>query len=370
MDTVPQRGLPVTIVTGFLGSGKTTLLNHILSNQKDIRTAVLVNEFGEIGIDSELIVSAEEDLVELNNGCICCTVREDVAESVLRLMERSDVNDKPIDYLVVETTGLADPLPVALTFLDPVLRDLTRLDSIVTVVDASNFAPDLFDSDVAHNQIAYGDVIVLNKTDLVEEIELKKLEKRIRTIKTYARILRSKNSQVPLELLLDTALFESEAFAQEDDHHDHEHKHDDHSHDRHNHHEHGHHEHTHDHHKHGHHEHTHDHHEHTHDHHDHDHSHHLEEDGFNSVAFESDRPLNLDRFQTFLNNLPDEVFRAKGMLWFSEYSDRHIFHLCGGRYTLSSEDWPEDVTPKNQLVLIGQHLKTHLLLKQLNGCVE
>ena len=204
---------------------------------------------------------------------------------------------------------------------------------------------------MAHNQIAYGDVIVLNKTDLVEESELKKLEERIHSIKTYARILRSTNSQVPLELLLDTALFESEAFAQEDKHHDHEHKHDDHSHDRHHHHEH-------------------DHHEHTHDHHDHDHSHHLEEDGFNSVAFESDRPLNLDRFQTFLNNLPDEVFRAKGMLWFSEYSDRHIFHLCGRRYTLNGEDWPEDVTPKNQLVLIGQHLKTRLLLKQLNGCVE
>ncbi|WP_017327599.1 GTP-binding protein [Synechococcus sp. PCC 7336] len=333
---VPQRGLPVTIVTGFLGSGKTTLLNHILSNQTGMRTAVLVNEFGEIGIDSELIVSTEEDMVELNNGCMCCTVRGDIAESVLRLMERSDANDKPIDYLVVETTGLADPLPVALTFLGSELRDLTRLDSIVTVVDASNFAPDLFESEVAHSQIAYGDVVVLNKTDLVDEDELKKLEKRIRVLKTEAHILKTVNSQVPLELLLDTDLFKSEAFVEEEhDHHGHDH-------------------------------HGHDHHGHDH----HDHSHHLEEDGFNSVSFEADRPFNLDRFQKFLNNLPDGVFRAKGMLWFDESPDRHIFHLCGNRYTINSEDWPENSTPKNQMVLIGQHLKTKPLLKQLENCVQ
>ncbi|MFS8854940.1 GTP-binding protein, partial [Synechococcus sp. H55.2] len=221
---VPKRGLPVTIITGFLGSGKTTLLNHILSNQKGMRTAVLVNEFGEIGIDGELIVSSEEDLVELNNGCICCTIRDDIAESVLRLMERS----AKIDYLVVETTGLADPLPVALTFLGPELRDLTRLDSIITLVDATNFAPDLFNSDVAYSQIAYGDVILLNKTDLVEPTEIERLEKRIREIKEDARILRTVNSAVPLELILDTDLFQSSSLPQEEAHdteHGHEHDH-------------------------------------------------------------------------------------------------------------------------------------------------
>jgi G3E family GTPase len=327
---VPKRGLPVTIITGFLGSGKTTLLNHILNNQKGMRTAVLVNEFGEISIDAELIVSSEEDLVELNNGCICCTIRDDIAESVLRLMERSD----KIDYLVVETTGLADPLPVALTFLGPELRDLTRLDSIITLVDATNFAPDLFNSDVAYSQIAYGDVILLNKTDLVEEAEIERLEKRIREIKEDARILRTVNSAVPLELILDTDLFQASSLPQEEAH-DHD---------------------------------SHDHHDHEHDH-DHHHSHHshIEADGFNSLAFESDQPFSLDAFQNFLNELPDAVFRAKGVLWFEESPERHIFHLSGRRYTLSSDDWPRQ--PKNQLVLIGQRLDTARLREKLQACL-
>ena len=128
-----NHGLPVTIITGFLGSGKTTLLNHILNNQEGIRTAVLVNEFGEIGIDHELIVTTEDNMVELSNGCICCTINDDLANAVYGVLERSD----PIDYLVVETTGLADPLPVALTFLGSELRDLTRLDSIITVVSTT-----------------------------------------------------------------------------------------------------------------------------------------------------------------------------------------------------------------------------------------
>lgn len=262
--------------------------------------------------------------------CICCTIRDDIVESVLRLMERSD----KIDYLVVETTGLADPLPVALTFLGPELRDLTRLDSIITLVDASNFAPDLFNSDVAYSQIAYGDVILLNKTDLVEPAEIERLEKRIREIKEDARILRTVNSAVPLELILDTDLFQASSLPREEAHvHD-----------------------------------SHDHHDHEHDH-DHHHSHpsHIEADGFNSLAFESDQPFSLDAFQNFLNELPDAVFRAKGVLWFEESPERHIFHLSGRRYTLSSDDWPRQ--PKNQLVLIGQRLDTAQLREKLQACL-
>mgnify|MGYP001794543921 FL=1 len=163
-----KKGLPVTIITGFLGSGKTTLLNHILTNQQGLKTAVLVNEFGEIGIDNELIVSTDDNMVELNNGCICCTINSDLVDAVYKVMERQENN---IDYLVVETTGLADPLPVALTFLGTELRDLTRLDSIVTMVDAANYSVDLFNSEAAFSQIAYGDVIVLNKADLVGEAD-------------------------------------------------------------------------------------------------------------------------------------------------------------------------------------------------------
>jgi len=139
---VEKHGLPVTIITGFLGSGKTTLLNHILTNQEGLKTAVLVNEFGEIGIDNDLLITTGDDMVELNNGCICCTINNDLMDAVYRVLERED----RVDYLVVETTGLADPLPVALTFLGTELRDMTRLDSIVTVVDAENYSLDLFNS--------------------------------------------------------------------------------------------------------------------------------------------------------------------------------------------------------------------------------
>ena len=344
----PKQGLPVTIITGFLGSGKTTLLNHILSNQQGLKTAVLVNEFGEIGIDNELILSTDDDMVELNNGCICCTINNDLVDAVYKVLERQE----NIDYLVVETTGLADPLPVAMTFLSTELRDLTRLDSIVTVVDAANYSLDLFNSQAAHSQIAYGDVILLNKADLVDEGDLDLLEVKIRDVKEGARILRTTNSQVPLPLILSVGLFESDKYFDKEEAHAHEHhNHDDHDHDQcdddhHHHHEH--------------------HHHHDHDH--HDHSHHLENDGFTSISFESDQPLSIRKFQYFLDNqLPETVFRGKGIMWFDESPKRHIFHLCGKRFTLDDEEWKGE--KKNQLVLIGQNLDHGKLYEQLEHCV-
>jgi G3E family GTPase len=333
-----KKGLPVTIITGFLGSGKTTLLNHILTNQQGVKTAVLVNEFGEIGIDNELVVSTEDNMVELSNGCICCTINNDLVDAVYKVLER----EEKVDYLVVETTGLADPLPVAMTFLGSELRDLTRLDSIVTVVDAANYSLDLFNSEAALSQITYGDVIILNKTDLVDEPTLQELEKKINNIKEGSRIIRTTKSQVPLPLILSVGLFESDKYF--DSHAQEHHDHDDHDHS------------------------TcgHDHHDHKHHH--HEHSHHLENDGFISISFQSDKPFSIRKFQYFLDSqLPTNVFRAKGIMWFDESPQRHIFHLCGKRFTIDDDQWKGE--KKNQLVLIGQNLDSETLLQQLENCI-
>lgn len=220
----------------------------------------MVNEFGDINIDSQLLISLDEDMVELSNGCICCTINEGLVDAVYRVLERED----RIDYLVIETTGIADPLPIALTFLGTELRDLTRLDSILTLVDAETFTPEHFESEAALRQVAYGDMILLNKIDRVDNQRLEELESYIRTVKHGARILRTEYGQVPLPLILDVGLTPIDEYSKEADQHDahaHEHEHTHENHDP-----------------------THDHdHKHHHGHHSH-HSHHLENDGFVSVS--------------------------------------------------------------------------------------
>jgi G3E family GTPase len=201
---MPEK-IPVTVLTGYLGAGKTTLLNRILTEQHGKRYAVIVNEFGEIGIDNDLVVGADEEVFEMNNGCICCTVRGDLIRILDGLMKRKG----KFDAIIVETTGLADPAPVAQTFfMDQDVSDTARLDAVVTVADAKFLSDRLKDAPEAKNQIAFADVIILNKTDLVSPAELDAVEERIRSINPYARIHRTQNCALPIEEVLGRNAFD------------------------------------------------------------------------------------------------------------------------------------------------------------------
>jgi G3E family GTPase len=377
---------PVTVLTGYLGAGKTTLLNRILSEQHGKKYAVIVNEFGEIGIDNDLVVGADEEVFEMNNGCICCTVRGDLIRIIEGLMKRKG----KFDAIIIETTGLADPAPVAQTFfVDQEIQDEARLDAIVTVADAKFLAARLKDAPEAKNQIAFADVIVINKSDLVSEAELQEVEARIRGINPYATMHRAVKCNVELDKVLGRNAFDLDrileiepAFLKAEDHahHDHHHDHEcgpacDHDH-----HDHGHghgHDHGHQHHAHG----PecgpdcgHDH--HGHDHHGHDHGGALKaihDEEIQSVSFRIDGDVNPELFMPWINKIvqdmgPD-ILRSKGIMSFPDEPKRFVFQ--GVHMILDGDlqrEWKPGEKRESKLVFIGRKLKQDELRRGFMAC--
>jgi len=347
--------IPVTVLTGYLGAGKTTLLNRILTEDHGRKFAVIVNEFGEIGIDNDLVVGADEEVFEMNNGCICCTVRGDLIRIIEGLLKRRG----KFDAILVETTGLADPAPVAQTFfVDADVREAARLDAVVTIADAKWLAERLKDAPEAKNQIAFADVIILNKTDLVGPDELSEVEARIRAINPYAKLHKTVNCAVPLDAVLGRNAFDLQRILEiepeflngandHDDHHDHDHDH------------------------------AHDHHGHHDDEHDHHASHglkHYHDEDMQSVALSIEGDIDPQKFMPWLQDYVQRegasILRAKGILAFKDEPKRFVFQ--GVHMLLDGDlqrDWKPGEKRVSRLVFIGRNLKEDEITRGFMSCV-
>jgi G3E family GTPase len=346
MSELSSQKIPVTVLTGYLGAGKTTLLNRILSENHGKKYAVIVNEFGEIGIDNDLIIGADEEVFEMNNGCVCCTVRGDLVRILEGLMKRKG----KFDAIIVETTGLADPAPVAQTFfVDEDVQKNARLDAVVTVADAKWLSDRLKDAPEAKNQIAFADVIVLNKTDLVSKAELSEVEARIRGINPYAKLHCTERCKVALSDVLERGAFDLDRileiepdFLQEDNHH-----------------------------------HDHDHHDHDHGHHHHDHGHglkHYHDEDMQSLSLSTEKPLDPSRFMPWLQNLVasegQKILRSKGILAFHDDDERYVFQ--GVHMMLEGDHqrpWKDGEPRLSRLVFIGRELPEAMIREGFESCI-
>jgi len=350
--TTPVAPIPVTVLTGYLGAGKTTLLNRILSEPHGKRYAVIVNEFGEIGIDNDLIVESDEEIYEMNNGCVCCTVRGDLIRVVEGLMRRPG----RFDAIIVETTGLADPVPVAQTFfMDEEVRAKTKLDAVVALVDALHLPARLKDSREAEDQIAFADVVILNKTDLVTPEQLEAIERTVRAINPSARIHRTERAAVPLDAVLDRGAFDLSR-ALDNDPHFLDHDHPDHActpdcdHD-------------HDHHHHDH---------HGHSHHDHAAPADIHDSTIESISLRAG-PLNPKRFFPWIEKITQldgpNILRLKGIIAFEDDADRYIIQ---GIHMIIEGDhqraWKEDEKRESRIVFIGRDLDREKLERTFLAC--
>ncbi len=343
MPSTPSEKIPVTVLTGYLGAGKTTLLNRILSEPHGKKYAVIVNEFGEIGIDNDLIINADEEVFEMNNGCICCTVRGDLIRIIEGLMRRKG----KFDAIIVETTGLADPAPVAQTFfVDEEVGAKTKLDAVVTVADAKWLKDRLKDAPEAKNQIAFADVILLNKTDLVSADELADVEARIRGINPYAKLHKTQRSQIALEEVLGRNAFDLDrileiepTFLEEGDgHHHHDHDHG------------------------GHH------------HHDHGGLKHYHDEDMQSLSLKSEKPMNPEKFLPWVQDLVategQKILRSKGIIAFRDDPDRFVFQ--GVHMMLEGDHqraWQDGEKRESRLVFIGRNLPEKKIREGFAACV-
>jgi G3E family GTPase len=314
--------IPVTVLTGYLGAGKTTLLNRILSENHGRRFAVVINEFGELGVDNDLVVDADEEVFEMNNGCICCTVRGDLIRIISGLMKRKG----RFDGIIVETTGLADPAPVAQTFfVDEDVKRATKLDAIVTVVDAKHLPARLKDSSEAQEQIAFADIIVLNKMDLVTPAEADEVEKLIKQINPYAEIRRSTKSDVPLDAVIGRDAFnlarilEKEPdFLSGEDHHEHDSE-------------------------------------------------------VNSVSFEVSKPVDAEKFNAWISQLlqtkGQDLLRTKGILHYAGDKRRFAFQAV---HMIADGDYIGEVKEgdprRSKIVFIGRDLNRPQLRRGFEAC--
>jgi len=311
--------VPCTIITGFLGAGKTTLLNYILKQQHGYKFAIIINEVGKIGIDGGLIEKTEDDVLELSNGCLCCTVRKDLVKGVQNLFKKGG-----FDYLLIETTGIADPQPVAQTFLNiPQLQQYARLDSIITVVDSEQIETQMKESETAREQVAMADYLLLNKTDLVDEPHLVRIEALARGLNPHAQIFRTDHSQVNLKELLDMHAFDLDRKVEADPEFLNELRN-----------------------------------RHHHD--------------IESFSFEFDRPFNVEKFEFFVQELSEKqkVYRSKGFIAIAGNPRRAIFHGVNNRFTIMWDRlWEKDEQRSSQLVFIGKELDEAHIRAELVKCL-
>ena len=312
------KPVPVTILTGFLGAGKTTLLNYILKQNHGYKFAIIVNEIGKIGIDGALIEKTSDEVLEMSNGCLCCTVRKDLVKGVQNLVKKGG-----FDYLLIETTGIADPGPVAQTFLNiPQLQQLVRLDSIITVVDAEQIEKQMKETDTAREQVAMADYLLINKTDLVDEAHLVRIEAKARELNPHAQQFRTNHSQVNLKELLDMHAFDLDRKLEADPEFLNElqqrHHHD-----------------------------------------------------IVSVSFAFERPFVIEKFEAFVGQLSEreKVYRSKGFLSLAGNPRRAIFHGVNNRFTLMWDRlWEKDETRTSQFVFIGKELDEAKIRAEIEKC--